>query len=66
MLGYIQWFDQLSTDLLNLSVVMEKENKSLILLCSLVGSFDLLVMTLLYKKEILVYEKIVSVLRTNK
>ena len=49
-------------DLLNLDVAMEEEDKSLMLLCSLSRSYDLLVMTLLYRKEILVYEKIVSIL----
>ena len=45
-------------------VAME-EDKSLMLLCSLPESFDPLVMTLLYRKKTLMYEKIVSVLRTN-
>ena len=53
VLGHIQQFDQLSMDLLNLDVAMEEE-KSLMLLCSLSGSFDVLMMTLLYRKEILV------------
>ena len=53
-------------DLLNIGVDLEEEDKSLLLLCSLLESFDLLVTTLLYGKEILVYEEIVSVLRSNK
>lgn len=55
----------MSMDLLNLKVKMEKENKSLLLLCSLPGGFNSLVMILLYNKEILHYKEIVSVLRSN-
>ena len=44
---------------------MEEEDKSQMLLCSLSESYDPLVMTLLYGKEILVYEKVVLVLRMN-
>ena len=65
ILGHIQRFDQLSINLLNLDVALEEEDKSLLLLCSLSGSFNPLMITLLYEKEILVYEEIVSVLRTN-
>ena len=64
LLGHVQWFDQLDMDLLNLDVLME-EDKSLMLLCSLSENYDLLVMTLLYGKEILIYKEIVSVLQTN-
>ena len=55
----------MSMDLLNIGVNIEEEDKSLLLLCSLPESFDLLVMTLLYGKETLVYEEIVSVLRSS-
>lgn len=62
---HIQRFDQLNNDLLNLGVKMEEEDKSLLLLCSLPSSFDLLVTMLLYEKETLFYEDIVSMLRSN-
>ena len=52
-------------DLLNIRMDIEEEDKSLLLLYSLSESFDPLVMTLLYGKETLVYEKIVLVLRSN-
>ena len=55
----------MNIDLLNLDVAMEEEDRSLMLLCSLSGSFDPLVTTLLYGNEILFYEEIVSVLRMN-
>ena len=44
---------------------VEEEDKSLMLLCSLLGNYDQLMMTLLYGKKILVYEKLVSVLQMN-
>ena len=65
VLGHVQQFDQLSMDLLNLGMTMEEEDKSLMLLCSLSGSYDPLVTTLLDGKEILVYKEIMSILRTN-
>ena len=62
---HIQKFDQVCTDLLTLSVKMEEEDKSLLLLCSLPSSYNYLVTILLYGKEALMYEDIVSVLRSN-
>ena len=50
---------------MTLGVKMEEEDKSLLLLCSLPVSYDHLVTTLLYGKKILLYEDIVSVLRSN-
>ena len=44
---------------------IEEEDKSLLLLYSLFDSFDPLVMTMLYGKEMLNYKGIVSVLRFN-
>ena len=55
----------MSIDLLNIGVDIEEKDKSLLLLCSLPESFDPLVTMLLYSKETMVYEKIVSVLRSN-
>ena len=54
VLGHVQWFNPLSIDLFNLGEAAEEEDKSLMLLCSLSESYDPLVMTLLYGKEILV------------
>ena len=51
--------------LLNIRVKMEEEDKSLLLLCSLPPSYDPLVIMLLYGKETLEYEDMVSVLRSN-
>ena len=52
-------------DLLNIGVEFEEEDKSLLLLYLLRRSFDPLVTILLYGKEMLVYEEIVSVLKSN-
>ena len=65
VLGHIQKFDRMCNELLNIWVKMEEEDKSLLLLCSLPPSYDPLVMTLLYGKETLEYEDMVSVLRSN-
>ena len=64
-MGHIQRFDWMSMDLLNIGMDLEEEDKSLLLLCSLPRCFDPLVTTLLYGKETLVYEEIVSMLRSN-
>ena len=53
-------------ELLNIGVKMEEEDKSLLLLCSLPSFYDPLVTTLLYDKETLEYEDMVSMLRSNK
>ena len=50
---------------MNIRVKLDEEDKSLLLLCSLPESYDSLVTTLLYGKETLKYEDIVSVLRSN-
>ena len=65
VVGHIQWFDWMSMDLLNIGVELEEEDKSLLLLCSLFGSFNPLIITLRYGRETLVYKEIVLVLRSN-
>ena len=66
VLGHIQKFDQVYNELLNIVVKMKKEDKSLLLLYSLLPSYDPLVTMLLYGKETLEYEDMVLVLRSNK
>ena len=65
VLGHIQRFDQICNELLNVRVKMEEKDRSLLLLCSLPPSYDPLVTTLLYGKETLEYEDMVSVLHSN-
>ena len=52
-------------ELLNIRVKLEEEDKSFLLLCSLPSYFNALVTTLLYGKETLEYEDMVSMLRSN-
>ena len=52
-------------ELLNIGVKLEEKDKFLLLLCSLSPYFDALVTTLLYGKETLEYEDMVSMLRSN-
>ena len=54
-----------ASELLNVGVKFEEEDKSLLLLCSLPPSFAALVTTLLYGKETLEYGDMISVLRSN-
>ena len=62
IVDHIQQLDQMCNKLLNIRVKLEEEEKSLLLLCSLSPYFDSLVTTLLYGKETLEYEDMVSVL----
>ena len=64
-MGDIQKFNQMCNELLNIGPKIEKEDKSLLLLYSFSLSYDPLLMMLLYGKEILEYEDMVLVLRTN-
>ena len=65
VLDHIQKFDQVCNELLNIGVKIEEEDKSLLLLYSLLSSYDPLMMTLLYDKEILEYEDMVLMLQSN-
>ena len=51
--------------MLNLGVKMDEEDKSLLLLCLLPFFYNPFMMMLLYGKEVLFYEDIVSILRSN-
>ena len=62
---HIQGYDRICNDLMTLDVKMDEKDKSLLLLCSLPVSYDPLVTILLYGKKTLLYEDIVSVLRSN-
>ena len=44
---------------------IEEKDRALLLLCSLLGSYNHLITTLVYGKETLNYEEIVGVLRSN-
>ena len=53
------------SEVMSLDVKIDEEDRALLLLCSLSGSYDGLIITLVYGKKILNYEEIVGVLRSN-
>ena len=50
---------------MSLDVKIEEEDRALLLLCSLLGTYDGLITTLVYGKETLNYEEVISVLKSN-
>ena len=65
LVAHIQRFNQVYSEVMSLDVKIDEEDRALLLLCSLPGSCDGLITTIVYKKEILNYEEIVGVLRLN-
>ena len=59
---HINTFKQIISDMLQIDIKFEDENKTMMLLTSLPASYEHLVMTLLYKKEILELEKVLGAL----
>ena len=55
LVGHIQRFNQVRSDLLNMDVKIEEEDRALLLLCSLPSAYDSLITTLVYGKESLEY-----------
>ena len=53
------------SEVMSLDVKIDEEDRALLLLCSLPGSYDGLIITLVYGKKILNYEEVVGVLRSN-
>ena len=53
------------SEVMSLDVKIEEEDRALLLLCSLLGSYDGLITSLVYEKETLNYEEGVGVLRSN-
>ena len=66
LVAHIQRFNQVCSEVMSLDVKIDEEDRALLLLCSLPGSYDGLIITLVYGKEILNYEEVVGVLRSNK
>ena len=65
LVSHIQRFNQVCSEVMSLDVKIKEEDRALLLLCSLLGSYDELITTLVYGKEILNYEEVVGVLRSN-
>ena len=63
---YIQKFNRVCSDVMSLDVKIDEEDRAFLLLCSLPATYDGLITTLIYRNEILNFEKVVGVLRSNK
>ena len=65
MLGYLNFFNKIISELLAVNVKIDEEDKALILLSSLPESYDYIVSTMLYGKETLILEEVTSTLLSN-
>ena len=65
LIAHIQKLNQVCPDIISIDVKINKEDRALLLLCSLSVSYDGLITTLVYEKEILNFKKVVGVLRSN-
>ncbi|KAI6705687.1 hypothetical protein NL676_008649 [Syzygium grande] len=65
LLEHINTFNQILSKLASLEVSMEDEDKALLLLSSLPASYDHLVTTLLYGKEMLETDEVTAALLSN-
>ena len=59
LLEYLNKFNMLNTQLLNLGVKIGEEDKAILMLASIPPSYDHLIMTLLYGKETLAFEEVI-------
>ena len=65
LLEHFNTFNMLSTQLSSFGVNYEDEDKALLLLASFPTSFDHLVTTLMYGKETIVFEEVISALLSH-
>ena len=65
LIAHIQKLDQVCLEVISLDVKIDEEDRSLLLLCSLPVSYDGLITILVYGKEILIFEEVVGILRSN-
>jgi len=65
ILQYVNAFNRILSDLLTLEVKLEEEDKTLLLFSSLSSSYDHLVTTIMYGKEILKLEDVRQMLQNN-
>ena len=63
LVAHIQRFNQVYSEVMSLDVKIDEEDQAWLLLCSLPSSYDGLITTLVYGKEILNYEEVVGMLR---
>ena len=65
VLEYLNFFNKVIRELLVVDVKIDEEDKALILLSSLIESYDHFVATMLYGKETLIFEEVTSTLLSN-
>ena len=65
LIAHIQKFNQVCLDVMSFDVKIDEEDRALLLLCSLSVSYNGLITTLAYRKEILNSKEVVGVLRSN-
>ena len=63
---YLNFFNKVISECLDVDVKIDEKDKALILLCSLPQSYDHIVTTMLFGKKTLILEKITSTLLSNK
>ena len=65
VLEHLNFFNKIISELLTVDVKIDEEDKVLILLCSLLESYDHIITTMLYSKETLILEDVTSTLLSN-
>ena len=65
VLEHLNFFNKVINELLAVDVKIDEENKALILLSSLLESYDQIVTTMLYSKKTLILKEVTSTLLSN-
>jgi len=65
VLEHLNFFNKVINELLTVDVKIDEKDKVLILLSSLSESYDHIVTTMLYGKEILIFKEVTSTLLSN-
>ena len=66
VLEHLNFFNKVIGELLTVDVKINEENKLLILLSLILQSYDHIITTMLYGKETLILEEVMSTLLSNK
>ena len=64
-MNHLNFFNKVISELLPVDVKSDEEDKALILVSSLLESYNHIVTTILYGKEILILEEVTSTLLSN-
>ena len=65
VLEHLNFFNKIISELLAIDVKIDKADKTLILLNSLLKSYDHIVTTILYEKKTLILEEVTTILLSN-